>query len=41
MFTKVKECVMFIWLMIWILPSLPGLIEQGKYEEDLQSGKIG
>ena len=36
-----KEFCRFVFLMIWILPALPGLIEQGKYEEDLQSGKIG
>jgi hypothetical protein len=35
------ELIRMTLLMIWLIPDLPELIEQGKYEEDLQTGKIG
>jgi hypothetical protein len=34
MIEKLKEYAILVWLMIWIIPSLPELIEQGKYEEN-------
>jgi hypothetical protein len=36
-----KELIRFVFLMIWVIPALPGLIEQGRYEESLQKGEIG
>jgi hypothetical protein len=36
-----KEFIRLIWLMIWIIPALPGLLEQAEYEEKLQKGEIG
>ena len=41
MFDKCMDWVRFVMLLIWVIPALPGLVEQGKYEEDLQSGEIG
>jgi hypothetical protein len=35
------ELIRMVWFMLWLIPDLPELIEQGKYEEDLQTGKIG
>ena len=41
MLDKLREWIRFCWLLVWLVPALPGLIEQGKYEEDLQKGEIG
>jgi hypothetical protein len=35
------ELIRMIWFIVWLIPAMPELIEQGKYEEDLQMGKIG
>ena len=35
------EILRMIYYMFWIIPDLPELIEQGKYEEALQKGEIG
>jgi hypothetical protein len=28
------EFLRFVFYLVWIIPALPGLIEQGKFEED-------
>jgi len=35
------EYAIFIWLLVWIIPDLPELIEQGKYEQDPEGYKKG
>jgi hypothetical protein len=31
---NVIEYAILIWVMVWLMPALPALIEQGKYEEN-------
>jgi hypothetical protein len=34
MIDKLKEYAILVWLMVWIIPALPELIAQGKYEDN-------
>jgi hypothetical protein len=34
----IEGCIL-VWVMVWLIPALPELIEQGKYEQDPEGYK--
>lgn len=38
---KLIEYIRFAFYLVLLLPAMPGLIKQGKYEEQVQRGEIG